>query len=472
MLIITSINELYYCTYLTIYLHIPLSLEKKGKKKTKREKKKEKADCCYFIKLEPIMAKGFKLKELLRNEKEKQKLEKLKEAKKVKNEEESKKDEVTVVDHSTLLEREQEKLQEDTNVEPTVKEDSKGEEYKSEALSKKEKRKLKKQQKKEKIVKAEEQSEKTETIEKEEEEEEEETRTLDLNKLQESESESEDDNEEESDKQDDEEEEEAVPLSEVEFDSDADVVPHSKLTINNIKAIKHCLERVSLPWSKHSFEEHQSIVSKENTDSTIKDIYDDTERELAFYKQSLDAVNESYEILNKKLKIPFIRPLDYFAEMVKSDEHMDKIKSKLITEVSERKAREEARRQRQLKKFGKQVQIATLQKRQLEKKEALDKIKSLKKKRKQNEISGEDFDVEIEDEFGGSGSNGNKDRWTLHKPSAKRAAKNNKYGKGGLKRFKRKNDAESSADITGFSHKKMKGSGGNRPGKSRRQRRY
>lgn len=422
------------------------------------------------------MAKGYKLKELLRNEKEKQKLEKLKGAKKAKNEEELKKDEVTVVDHSTLIEKEQEKLQGEIDGEAAVKDNSKEEEYKSEALSKKERRKLKKQQKKEEILKVKEQEEKAEKEEEEQDDDGDEARTLDLNKLQESESESESEGDNEKEKIDKEEEEDDddddVPLSEVEFDSDADVVPHSKLTINNVKAIKHCLERISLPWSKHSFEEHQSIVSKENTDSTIKDIYDDTERELAFYKQSLDAVNESYEILHKKLKIPFIRPLDYFAEMVKSDEHMDKIKSKLITEVSERKAREEARRQRQLKKFGKQVQIATLQKRQLEKKEALDKIKSLKKKRKQNEISGEDFDVEIEDEFGSSDRHDNKDRWTLHKPSAKRAAKNNKYGKGGLKRFKRKNDAESSADITGFSHKKMKSSGGNRPGKSRRQRRY
>ena len=422
------------------------------------------------------MAKGFKLKELLRNEKERQKLEKSKEAKKAKNEEELKKEEVTVVDHSKLLEKKKEQ-QKEGNVETSVKEGKKEEGYKSEALSKKQRRKLKKQQRKEEMLKAKEQEEKADNEEEEEEEDKEESKTLDLNKLQESESESEseeedDENENEEEKKE-EEEEEDVPLSEVEFDSDADIVPHSKLTINNVKAIKNCLERVSLPWSKHSFQEHQSIVSKENTDSTIKDIYDDTERELAFYKQSLDAVNESYEILHKKLKIPFIRPLDYFAEMVKSDEHMDKIKTKLITEVSERKAREEARRQRQLKKFGKQVQIATLQKRQLEKREALDKIKTLKKKRKQNEISGEDFDVEIEDEFGGNNNNddNNKDRWTLHKPSAKRAAKNNKYGKGGLKRFKRKNDAESSADITGFSHKRMKGSG-NRPGKSRRHRRY
>lgn len=50
------------------------------------------------------------------------------------------------------------------------------------------------------------------------------------------------------------------------------------------------------------------------------------------------------------------------------------------------------------------------------------------------------------------------------KPNSKRQAKNSKYGQGGMKRFKRKNDAQSSADITGFSNRKK-----SRPGKSRRK---
>jgi rRNA-processing protein EBP2 len=81
----------------------------------------------------------------------------------------------------------------------------------------------------------------------------------------------------------------------------------------------------------------------------------------------------------KKEGIPFSRPGDFFAEMVKSDEHMGKIKEKLFEEAAAKKAAAEARRQRDLKKFGKQVQIAKLQQRQKEKKETLEKINSLKK---------------------------------------------------------------------------------------------
>lgn len=225
--------------------------------------------------------------------------------------------------------------------------------------------------------------------------------------------------------------------------------------------MKDALERIQLPWAKHSFQEHQAVTSEGNTDEGIKDIYDDTERELAFYKQSLNAVSIAREKL-KKLKVPFKRPLDYFAEMVKSDEHMDKLKGKLVKEASEKKAREEARKQRNLKKFGKQVQVATLQNRQKEKRETLDKIKDLKKKRKHNEIGREDFDVGVEDAAQPE---------KRHKPNAKRLGKDAKYGMGGLKRFKRKNDAQSSAQMPEFSQRKMKGKAP-RPGKSKRSRRH
>ena len=426
------------------------------------------------------MAKGFKLKELLSHQKEIEKAEKLENDLKKKKSQELKKEEPTIVTASNL--KKLEKKEKKADVKKEVAADT--EEYQSQALSKKEKRKLKKELKKMQEQDATEaqkhmsgdEDESGDDREEEEEEEEEEGR-LDLEKLAKSDSESEDDSESENDSEEDEdvvakeeseekeeqEEEQDVPLSDVEFDSDADVVPHHKLTVNNTKAMKHALERVQLPWKKHSFQEHQSVTSETNTDEHIKDIYDDTERELAFYKQSLDAVLVSRDEL-KRLKVPFKRPLDYFAEMVKSDEHMDKIKGKLIEEASDKKAREEARRQRQLKKFGKQVQNATLQKRQLEKRETLEKIKSLKNKRKHNEIDHSEFNVGVEEEVEGK-------RFDRGRPNGKRAAKNAKYGQGGMKRFKRKNDATSSADVSGFSSRKMKGKT-NRPGKSRRARRF
>ena len=392
------------------------------------------------------MAKGFKLKELLAHEKGKVNEKKTTQA------------------SQKRIEGKQPELKPESESESESDEEKNdNEEYVSQTLSKKEKRKLKKALKKsgdnESLITDDANADQQDVSKS----------RIDLDRLENSDSEEEDfaiskpddasmDSENDEDEEDEEEEEEEddVPLSDVEFDSDADVVPHHKLTINNTKALKHSLERIQLPWAKHSFEEHQSVTSETNTDEGMKDIYDDTERELAFYKQSLDAVNIAKEKL-KKLKVPFKRPLDYFAEMVKNDEHMDKIKHKLVQEASEKKAREDARKQRQLKKFGKQVQVATLQKRQLEKRETLDRIKNLKKKRKHNEIGDMDFNVGIEE---ATESEDTKRR----KPNSKRQAKNSKYGQGGMKRFKRKNDAQSSADITGFSNRKK-----SRPGKSRRK---
>ena len=110
----------------------------------------------------------------------------------------------------------------------------------------------------------------------------------------------------------------------------------------------------------------------------IADIDDDLNRELVFYKQALDAVNEARPKL-KKEGVPFSRPTDYFAEMVKSDEHMGKIKQKLVDEAAGRKAAAEARKQRDLKKFGKQVQIAKQQERAKDKRDTMEKINVLKR---------------------------------------------------------------------------------------------
>ena len=75
----------------------------------------------------------------------------------------------------------------------------------------------------------------------------------------------------------------------------------------------------------------------------------------------------------------FTRPTDYFAEMVKSEEQMGKVRSKMVDEAARKKASSDARRQRDLKKFGKAVQVAKLQERNVAKRETLEKISSLKR---------------------------------------------------------------------------------------------
>lgn len=263
------------------------------------------------------------------------------------------------------------------------------------------------------------------------------------------------------DEQDILESESDVPLSEAEIDSEADVVPHTKLSINNTAALENALQRIKLPWAKCTFEEHQSVTSKEATETKIKDIYDDTQRELAFYQQALEATLEARGKLIS-LKVPFSRPLDYFAEMVKSDEHMDQLRTRLVQDAAAKKASQDAKKQRQLKKFGKQVQNETLQNRAKERKNTLEKIKTLKRKRQDNEMDQDEFSIAVEE------AAADKQDRKRTKPNGKRLAKDKKFGFGGKKKRSKENDATSSADVTGFNGRKMKQQS-QRPGKSRRR---
>jgi rRNA-processing protein EBP2 len=121
------------------------------------------------------------------------------------------------------------------------------------------------------------------------------------------------------------------------------------------------------------------------------DVHDDLKRELAFYEQALYAANEA-RAMYKKLDIPFSRPDDYFAEMLKTDQHMEKIRMKLLEEDKQLKLSEEAKKQRQLKKFGKKVQTEKLLERQKQKKDQLEKIKQLRKKGMGEK---DDFDIDV-----------------------------------------------------------------------------
>lgn len=172
-----------------------------------------------------------------------------------------------------------------------------------------------------------------------------------------------------------------ISYSDLEEEDKEDVVPHQRLTINNIPALIASRKRVAVVSDKpsHPFHYHNSLISSDEPANTlIPDPMDDETRELMFYKIARDATLTARGLL-KKEKIPFTRPADYFAEMVKTEDHMDKIKKKLVDEATRKKAAEEARKLRDARKFGKQVQIAREQERAKEKRETLDKIKELKR---------------------------------------------------------------------------------------------
>ncbi len=107
-------------------------------------------------------------------------------------------------------------------------------------------------------------------------------------------------------------------------------------------------------------------------------VHNDFKREMLFYRQAQATVIESLSRL-KNMGVPTKRPDDYFAQMMKTDDHMQKIRTKLAQKQDEEERREKVRKLRDLKKFGKQVQIEVQQKRQKEKRDMLEQVKKFRK---------------------------------------------------------------------------------------------
>jgi len=214
---------------------------------------------------------------------------------------------------------------------------------------------------------------------------------LDLAALDESDSDSEMDDapgkgDEDDEDEDEEDEEEDIDVDELSIDNLSDeekeeiaATTRVRETINNKDGLLAALRRIALDTSPSvPFAFHQSVVSSTPTADAIPSIDDDLVRELAFMNQSLEAARRARTLLRKE-GVPFTRPTDYFAETVRSDETMDKVKAKLVEDATAKKASAEARKMRDLKKFGKQVQVAKQQERAKQKRDALEKINELKK---------------------------------------------------------------------------------------------
>lgn len=171
---------------------------------------------------------------------------------------------------------------------------------------------------------------------------------------------------------------EAVPLSDIDsqLSSDReDVLPFQRITINNVVALLAAHKAFALPTDL-PFSAHQSLVTSSPIE--IPDINDDLNRELVLYRQCLDGAERGRDLLELE-GAPFTRPSDFFAETVKSDEHMEKIRQQMADEAAKKQAIREAKKQRELKKFGKQTQIVKEQERAMAKRATMDKINSMKR---------------------------------------------------------------------------------------------
>ncbi|KAG2437056.1 hypothetical protein HYH02_011317 [Chlamydomonas schloesseri] len=237
----------------------------------------------------------------------------------------------------------------------------------------------------------------------------------------------------------------------------------------NMDAIHEKLEDIG--WTTEvDWDETQAITTDAPTQ--VANVEDDLARELAFYNQALSAAQSAIRRF-QAAGVPWLRPLDYYAEMVKSDEHMAKVKEQLMFEQKQIEAAEERRKQREAKQYGKQVQLAKNKERAAEKKKAITEVTKLRKQREKSGFAGElDMDAQLADMEAerrrpmnvkqlGDRSGG---RGGPKAPSKKRQARDAKFGFGGRKSLKKQNDAYSAADMDGYRPGKFKDSFGPRKG--------
>ena len=75
----------------------------------------------------------------------------------------------------------------------------------------------------------------------------------------------------------------------------------------------------------------ESLVVVQGSAAQVKDVDDDLKREVVFHDNALAAVKIARAQLDAR-GVPHVRPTDFMATMVKSDEHMARIKQKLLLE--------------------------------------------------------------------------------------------------------------------------------------------
>lgn len=75
-------------------------------------------------------------------------------------------------------------------------------------------------------------------------------------------------------------------------------------------------------------------MKSQNKYFTLEDdpVHNDFVREMSFYRQAQATVLEGYKKL-EELDLPTVRPTDYFAEMAKSDDHMQKVSETVLFTV-------------------------------------------------------------------------------------------------------------------------------------------
>ncbi|KAK6104259.1 Eukaryotic rRNA processing protein EBP2 family protein [Brugia pahangi] len=180
-------------------------------------------------------------------------------------------------------------------------------------------------------------------------------------------------------------------------------------------------------------------VEVNNDHLNEKVLSDDFEREIIFYKQAEKAAQIAISRL-REMGVRIFRPTDYYAEMVKSDQHMQKIRQRMA-EIEESKQKLEAiRRIREEKKFAAKVQKKVIERKQSEKKILAEAVKKHRKGVKSHLDAMLNNTRRIQDtEVGIKRS----EKGRMREKRFRRIARDKKFGFGGQKKRSKKNNKNS-----------------------------
>jgi rRNA-processing protein EBP2 len=223
--------------------------------------------------------------------------------------------------------------------------------------------------------------------------------------------------------------------------------------------------RGDISWGGETEQWKEGLVLTSKHEIEVEDVENDLDRELAFYNQALQAAFFAVTKFEDE-GVKWRRPDDYLAEMVKSDGHMAKVKEQLVHEQTVIEEAEQRRKDRESRKYSKQVAAERRKERSQQKKQAIESVTTLRKQRAKNNFEG---DIDLDQVgLGDAKFKGKRlgDRFSAGSKSNKRQKRDAKYGFGGPKRRQKMNDAYSSAATDG--PRRVNGGVKKRPGKARR----
>lgn len=152
---------------------------------------------------------------------------------------------------------------------------------------------------------------------------------------------------------------------------------------NDEAGLERKLAEISVFTGEHGLPFWESLCVEMPLQSKLEDklAANDLERERRFAELATEAVHLGLDRLRRD-NVKFRRPGDYFAEMVKGDAHMGKVKGRLMQEKEKIEEAEKRRNNREIAKNKKKVRSTQMEREQEKRRKAKEEIEALSRLRK------------------------------------------------------------------------------------------